>query len=31
MGRIHKIIGVLNKCGFPSLATDFERHQRRMQ
>lgn len=31
MGRIHKIIRVLHKQEFPSLATYFERHQRRMQ
>jgi hypothetical protein len=31
MGRIHKIIAVLNQRGFPQLATYFERHQRRMQ
>jgi hypothetical protein len=31
MGRIHKIIAVLNKQGFAKFATYFERHQRRMQ
>jgi len=31
MSRIHKIIAMLNKRGFPQLATYFERHQRRMQ
>jgi len=31
MGRIHKIIGALNKQGHAELATYFENHQRRMQ
>lgn len=31
MGRVHLITRVLNKRGFPSLATYFERHKKRMQ
>ena len=31
MGRIHKIIAILNQHDLPKLATYFERHQRRMQ
>lgn len=31
LGRIHKIVAVLNQRGLSHLATYFERHQRRMQ
>lgn len=31
MGRVHLITRVLNRRGFPSLATYFERHKNRMQ